>query len=211
MRALTIFGLTTVLTAAAMHVASADDAEKGIAPSAEQAAPLAAGETVPAVTLQNANGEEVSLNALLAEQKTALIFYRGGWCPYCTRHLSEIAKMEDEIAAAGYQVIGINADSPTDVLKTVEKKTYPFTILSDSDLKAARAFGVAFKLDDATVEKYKGYGIKLEDSAGAPRYALPVPAFYLVDTSGKITFAHFDPDYAKRISKEDVLRAIQAK
>lgn len=75
---------------------------------------------------------------------------------------------------------------------------------------SGRAFGLAFKLDDATVSKYKGYGIRLVDSAGAPRYSLPVPAFYLIDEKGTITFAFHDPDYSKRIAKADVLKTIGA-
>ncbi len=214
MQARTILGLAAVLAMTAFQIASTEGPEiaaKPIAESAAQAAPITVGDTVPPATLQDANGNAVALGDVLAKQKTALIFYRGGWCPFCNKHLSEVASLQDEIAAAGYQVVGINADRPEEVLKAGEKKNYPFMILSDSDLNAARAFGVAFKLDDDTASKYKGYGIKLMDSAGEPRYSLPVPAFYLIDTDGKVTFEHHDADYSKRISKDEIRKAIQAK
>jgi peroxiredoxin len=213
MRGVAMLGLTIVLAFSAFQVASTEatnPADRPIAESAGQTTPITVGDTVPPVTVQDANGNDVALGDLLAKQKTALIFYRGGWCPFCNKHLSEVASLQREIAAAGYQVIGINADRPEEVLKSAEQRNYPFTIFSDSDLKAALAFGVAFKLDDDTAAKYKGYGIKLMDSAGEPRYSLPVPAFYLIDTAGKVTFEHHDPDYTKRISKEDLLKAIQA-
>jgi peroxiredoxin len=181
-----------------------------VAESAELAKPITVGDSIPDVVVQNAEGEDVNLRKLTDGHKTAIIFYRGGWCPFCNKHLKEVASVQDEIAQAGYQVIGINADRPEDVAMAQEKKGYPFTILSDSDLTAARAFGVAFKLDDATIKKYNGYGIKLMDSKGEPRYSLPVPAFYLVNPDGKISFEFHDPDYKVRISKKDLLEAIQA-
>lgn len=184
--------------------------ESVIAPSAEMTHPIGVGDRIPAVVVQDAQGNDVELSKLLAVQKTALVVYRGGWCPFCNKHLSDIGAMQEEMAAAGYQVVGINADAPEDVLKSVESKKIPFTVLSDSDLKAARAFGLAFKLDDDTAKKYDGYGIKLRDSSGAPRYALPVPAFYLVDTDGTITFAYHNSDYKVRISKEEIRKAIES-
>jgi peroxiredoxin len=213
MRGIAMLGFTILLACSAFQIAATEatnPADRPIAESAGQATPITVGDTAPSVTLQDGNGGDVVLGELLAKQKSAVIFYRGGWCPFCNKHLSEVASLQKEIAAAGYQVIGINADRPEEVLKSVEQRNYAFTILSDSDLKAARAFGVAFKLDDDTTAKYKGYGIKLLDSAGEPRYSLPVPAFYLIDTTGKVTFEHHNPDYTKRISKEDILKAIQA-
>ncbi len=187
-----------------------DSGQSPVASSAAEAHPLGIGESVPAVTVQDSSGASHNLKEFISGKKTAIIFYRGGWCPFCNKHLSEIASIQDEIAKAGYQVIGINPDRPEDIVKSLEKKSYPFAILSDSDLAAARAFGLAFKLDDDTVSKYNGYGIKLVDSAGAPRYSLPVPAFYLVDEQGAITFSFHDADYTKRIAKDDVLKAIGA-
>lgn len=197
------------LTGLALATEGSDSNSSPVAASAEQAKPLTVGDSVPDVVVQDGQGNPVRLRDATDGKKSALVFYRGGWCPFCNKHLSDLASLQDDFAKAGYQVIGINPDRPEDVLKAQEKREYPFTILSDSDLAAARAFGVAFKLDDKTVEQYNGYGIKLMDSAGEPRYSLPVPAFYLVDEAGKITFEFHDADYKVRISKDDVLKAIR--
>jgi len=181
-----------------------------IAPSAESATPLGVGQSIPDVTLKNSKGEPVSLRALAGQKKTALIFYRGGWCPFCNKHLKEVAELKGEIVQNGYQIVAINPDRPAEIAVAEGKNNFPFLVLSDSDMEAAVAFGLAFKLDDETVKKYTDFKIKLEDSAGQPRYSLPVPAFYLIGTDGKITFEFHDPDYKVRISKDALLQAIKS-
>jgi len=37
---------------------------------------------------------------------------------------------------------------------------------------------------------------------------LPVPATYVIDSNGEIVFAHFDPNYSKRASIDDILAAL---
>ena len=57
----------------------------------EDISPLLIGEDIPDVTLKNLNGEDVDLKPLFRKKKTILLFYRGGWCPYCNVHLSEVS------------------------------------------------------------------------------------------------------------------------
>lgn len=180
-----------------------------VAPSAEAAEPLAKGAAIPDVSLKTASGEEVKLRELVAEKPAAIIFYRGGWCPYCNVHLKNVQKIEDDIVAKGYQILAISPDNPEHLQQTAEKQKVSYQLLSDSDMSAAKAFGVAFRLDSETLKKYNEFGINLEESSsGGNKDSLPVPAFYLVNREGEITFAHTDPDYTKRISAEDIKAAL---
>ncbi len=178
------------------------------AASPEAVNPIAVGEKIPDVSVQNAKGEDVNLRALVAEKPTALIFYRGGWCPFCNKHLAEVASIQDEIVKRGYQIVAISTDRPEDVATVEKKGSYPYTILSDSTVAAATAFGVAFKLDEPTATKYAGYGIKLMDTEGTVHNSLPVPAFYLIGTDGTVLFEHHDPDYKVRMKKDEILKAM---
>ena len=74
---------------------------------------------------------------------------------------------------------------------------------------ATKTFGLAFTVDDATITKYKGFGIDLKKASGHDHHALPVPAVYIVDKSGKITFAHSNPDYKKRLDIETILAELK--
>jgi thiol-disulfide isomerase/thioredoxin len=45
--------------------------------------PLLIGQTIPDITLATVEGGTVSLRAEVAKKPTILVFYRGGWCPFC--------------------------------------------------------------------------------------------------------------------------------
>ncbi len=107
----------------------------------------------------------------------------------------------------GYQVLAVSPDQPEELRKTVDKQHLTYQLLSDSDMVLSRAFGIAFRVDDPTLEKYSGFGIDLEQSSGCSHHLLPVPAVYIVDTRGVIRFAHWDPDYKKRLDPEALLSA----
>ena len=65
-------------------------------------------------------------------------------------------------------------------------------------------------MDDATVEKYKGYGINLEAASGKDHHILPHPAVFVADTGGKIRFAHVNSDYKVRLEPKRILEAAQS-
>ena len=44
---------------------------------------------------------------------------------------------------------------------------------------------------------------------GTGNFSLPIPATLVVDTDGKIAFAHVDVDYATRANPEDVLSVVR--
>lgn len=167
--------------------------------------PLGEGDKAPNATLRRPDGQEVNLDDLCAVKPTVLIFYRGGWCPYCNTHLGQIATVESELLSMGYQILAVSPDRPEELRKTADKQGLNYLLLSDSDMVLSRAFGIAFRVDDPTLEKYRGFGIDLEQSSGRGHHLLPVPALYIVDTRGVIRFAHWDPDYKKRLDPEELL------
>ena len=50
-----------------------------VADRAQEVGPLAVGERVPPVLLHDPKGRPVPLDAVLGAERTALVFYRGGW------------------------------------------------------------------------------------------------------------------------------------
>lgn len=169
--------------------------------------PLQTGDRIPAVILHTAEGTPFNLKAAVAEKPAVLVFYRGGWCPYCTVHLSQLQKIESQLVNAGWQILAISPDRPEKLAEADAKQNYSYTLLSDSKMDASKAFGLAFEVDAATREKYKGFGIDLEAASGETHHLLPVPAVYLAGTDGIIRFAHSNPDYKERLSNEAILEA----
>lgn len=172
----------------------------------EAAKGLAVGQALPSVDLTSATGEKVSLQDVVRDKPTLLVFYRGGWCPFCTRHLADLGQAEAELRAAGFQIVAISPDPPEKLASAAEAADVRYTLLSDAGNAAARRFQLAFRLDEATVGKYKGMGLDLSGSD----WTLPVPAAFLVDAAGKIAYAHVDPDYKSRLDSATLLKAAQA-
>lgn len=174
------------------------------------APPLKVGDSIPDVKLRTEDDKEVSLRKLVSEKPTVLIFYRGGWCPFCNRQLQSLAGIEDDLDKAGVQLLAISMDQPAKLKATPDRDKLHYRLLSDSDAAAATAFGIAFKVDDKTVEKYKGYGINLDAASGNDHHILPHPAVFIANTNGVIRFAHVNPDYKVRLEPAKILEAARA-
>lgn len=81
-----------------------------------------------------------------------------------------------------------------------------YSIISDDNLKIMTAYKVAFELDAKMKEKYKDYGINLEERNGSNGSNLPIPAVYIISKEGKIKYRYFDADYKKRLSVNEILK-----
>ena len=74
-------------------------------------------------------------------------------------------------------------------------------------MEAARAFGVAFEVDAAMLEKFKSFGINLQQASGESHTMLPVPAAYVFSTDGVVKFKYYNTDYKVRVEPEALLAA----
>ncbi len=174
-------------------------------------APARAGAAVPAAVVETVEGERVELRAWLGGRPTVLIFYRGGWCPYCTKHLAALAEIEGELRAKGFQLVALSPDRPEKLRARPAHAGLGYTLLSDRRAEAMRALGIAFRVEDALVATYKErYGIDLEADSGETHHLLPHPAVFVVDAAGVIRFAHVNPDYKVRLSGQEILAAARA-
>ncbi len=196
-------GLTTGLGAQTAN----PENKKGVAESAENICPIMVGEAVPDVLVKNLNGEKVALKDRIKEKPTILIFYRGGWCPYCNKHLAQLMEYEQKFINLGYQILAVSADRPDKLRASMNKHEMAYTLLSDNDLAAARAFGLAFRVSQATLNKYDEFGIDLEEASGHDHHWLPVPAAFVVSTDGTVRFSYINPNYKVRVNPEVLLTA----
>ncbi len=175
--------------------------------SAEEVVPLEAGAAAPNFVAKTVDGEDYPFDASNLESPTLLIFYRGGWCPYCNTHLKELKDVVPALNDAGHDVLFLSADGPHALVDSLREPVPEYRLLSDASMEAARGFGVAFRVDDDTYKRYQGYGIDLEKASGFDHHQLPVPAVFLIGTDGKIEFAYSNPDYKIRLAPKDLLAA----
>lgn len=176
----------------------------------EDAKPLKVGAKAPEVNMISVEGKSTALKQILGGKPSIIVFYRGGWCPYCNVQLADLGKNEARIKAKGYQVIAVSPDMASELKKSLDKNALSYKLYSDSGADAIKAFGVAFKVDDQTVAMYKNnYKIDLEKSAGGQtHHLLPVPSVFVIDAKGTIKYAYSNPDYRVRLKGEELLKAL---
>ncbi|MCZ6503777.1 MAG: peroxiredoxin [Gammaproteobacteria bacterium] len=100
------------------------------------------GDTAPDFELTDENGEQVTLDDLLAGESLILYFYPADFTPLCTAEACSIRDMHDDIVDAGIKVVGISPQSERTHQRFKEQFNIPFPLLFDKNKKVIRAFGV---------------------------------------------------------------------
>lgn len=155
------------------------------------------------------SGVPVNLKDLRKKGPVVVVFYRGNWCPYCNKELKRFQDSLNLITERGAQVIAISPEGAEGVSKTIEKTGVVFPILSDADMKISKSYKVDYAVDDRTLGRYKNAGIDLLSLNGQKAAQLPVPAVYIVNKEGVISFRYFDEDYRKRVSVKEILSELK--
>ncbi|QDF76278.1 MULTISPECIES: peroxiredoxin-like family protein [Shewanella] len=184
---------------------------KPIAESPTTISPLLNGQQVPEVLVKDLKGETVELKQLLQGKPSVIFFYRGGWCPFCNAQMGQLQAIEGDLLKMGFQLIGISPDAPEELRASMTKNDLNYTLVSDADLNAMRAFGLAYFSSQSITERYMS---KMQlnnrlwkNAAGEERLVLPVPAVYITDKTGLVHFQYLNPNYKVRAEPKLILTA----
>jgi thioredoxin-dependent peroxiredoxin len=99
------------------------------------------GATAPNFTLENQDGEPVSLSDYRGKT-VVLYFYPKADTPGCTTQACGVRDHHADYDAAGAVVLGVSADPVKAVKKFADKYQLDFTLLADPDHAAAESYGV---------------------------------------------------------------------
>ena len=102
---------------------------------------LKIGDKAPNFTLENKDGQRVSLNDFLGK-RVVLYFYPKDNTPGCTKQACAFAGLYSEFEKRGVVVIGISKDSVASHIKFAEKYNLPFILLADPERQSIEAYGV---------------------------------------------------------------------
>jgi peroxiredoxin len=170
---------------------------------------IAIGEVAPDFVLPDATGEKVALADRRAAGPVVVSFYRGAWCPYCSRELHDQQEILAEIRALGGSLIAISPQRSDDSLSLVERLGLGFDVLSDVDQDVIRAYHLQFELPDTLQAIYPLLGIDLTRQNADGSWHLPVPATFVIDRDGVVRARHVDPNYLERMETADLLDALR--
>jgi peroxiredoxin len=121
--------------------------------------------------------------------------------------LVQLRDIQSQLNDLGFQIICISPGQPSKVRETLQKHDRKLLLLSDSLMAAARAFRIAYQVDDETLKVLAQHGVDLEAASGEKHHLLPVPAVFLVASNGIIQFEYVNPDYSVRAHPDLVIAA----
>lgn len=180
---------------------------------------LRAGQQAPDFTLQDAlTGKQVHCADLLALGPLVIKFFRGRWCPYCVTELETWRNVHAQVRAAGALFIAISPQTQRHNDFTLQQHELQFPILSDPDAAVAEKFGIAYSVPETHREYYKRILVNIPfvnsgnmyKTAPESSWRLPLPATFVVNQDGIITFSEAHADFRVRPEPADVMQAVLA-
>lgn len=172
---------------------------------------LKEGTIAPDISLDLVDGKKWNLYDSLKKQNIVLIFYRGGWCPFCNFQLNHYNKELSKIQNANTKVVAISVDKIDPDISISKNSDFKFSVASDPDLIALTAYNVVYKVPEDIVKKYKNsYKIDFEKSSGRKHHKIAVPAVVIIDKSKKITWCYANENYKIRPATKELAARVAA-
>ena len=167
---------------------------------------LKTGEIASNFTAKDQFENKVDLYKVLEKSPVVLMFYRGAWCPYCNKQLSEIQDSLNFINEKGGVVIAVTPEQPESINKTIKKTNASFKIIHDKDLQIMKVYHVNYTLGDALLKEYGRSSKKILTANKENGPNLPVTATYIIGDDKKVLYAFFDTDHKKRATIGKILQ-----
>jgi len=169
------------------------------------------GATLPDAELLDPRGTTTTLFEALGDQMSVLVFYRGGWCPYCNITLNTYqAELIPELARRGVALIAISPQAPDGSLSTQEKNDLTFTVLSDPANQVAKTVGILTAPSSEVRAAQLELGLDLTVVNADGTTGLPMPTTVIVDDDHVVRWRDVHPDYTTRSEPNQILAALDA-
>lgn len=157
---------------------------------------VVAGSMAPDFDLPSAAGGNLKLSSLRGKI-VVLVFYRGYWCPYCVKQMTELQSLVPPLHHGDTPVVAVSPDSPQDIKRIIPVVTahtgsqFLVTLLSDAQAR--------------TIDRY---GLRNEEAAkeGAN---LPYPTTYVIDKTGRVRWKFTEKNQAVRPTNEVLLAELK--
>lgn len=118
-------------------------------------------------SLKNGDGNETKLSGLIGKGNVLLIFFLGGFDRAAVDSLEALKNTYQGIKEMDTDVVAITPELPVKVGRLSKELMLPFTVLSDPDFKAVKAYDVYDKTGNWTY-----------------------PAAFIIDKAGVIQYAY---------------------
>lgn len=173
---------------------------------------LKEGDVAPDFVLPDQDGNLISSVDLRAKGPIVVVFFRGNWCSYCNATLRTIRKYAPHFTARGATVVAISPQTIKQSKEMRKNAGLTFPVLSDQGSEYSQLLNIAYVLEDQIKALLEGAaGKSLSEFNGPNGYdatVLPIPATYVIQSDGRVTYSFLDTDFTKRAEPVDVLNAL---
>ncbi len=166
-----------------------------------------AGDKAPDFELPNLKGETTSLAGLLEKGPLILVWYRGGWCPYCSLELNAWQNVYSRLQKAGIGLAVVSPEVSEQGVLTGQRNYLSFEILTDAGNGAAKKYGLVYKIPDRLLGYLKGK-LDFKNHYGDEAHEFPISATYVIDPQGQVRLAFLDPDWRNRAEPSRILQLL---
>ncbi len=163
----------------------------------EQSNNVEVGQLAPDFEAEDLEGRKQSLKSLAtANGKTVLLFYRGGWCPFCNKQLASLSEDYAKFKELNAKIVAVSGEEVEKGKELLKKIGPPFTLLSDSDFEAIDRYGVREQKRDmlAKMKRVKSYA---------------KPSVFIIDERGIIRWKYVGKNAQDRPKNEELLQRLR--
>ena len=170
---------------------------------------VAVGDQLAAFTLPDATGQLQTLDELTVDGPAVIVFYRGGWCPYCNLTLRTYERdLLPQLSGYSARLVAISPETPDASLTTQEKNELTYTVLSDTGVHLANALRITFDPSQEGLVAQRTLGVDIRTTREDGGTQLPMPTVLIVDRDHIVRFVDIHPDYTGRTEVSDILAAL---
>jgi peroxiredoxin len=167
------------------------------------------GGRVPDGELLDAHGQPTTLAAVRGARPAVIVFYRGGWCPYCNIALRAYEMdLLPRLTARGVQLIAVSPQKPDGSLSTQQTNELSFSVVSDPGNQLAGALGILTEPTPEAKAAQLSLGLDLTQVNADATARVPMPTTLIVDGEGIVRWIDIHPNYTTRSEVADVLSAL---
>lgn len=172
---------------------------------------VALGANLPNAPLLDRDGVQTWLYDALGPSTCALVFYRGGWCPYCSLTLAHYQReLLPRLRERGIGLVAISPQTPSASNDSIADGSLEFTVLTDPANFLVTALGILTEPSTAVRAAQTDLGFDIADSNADATGGIPYPTVLVVDAGRIVRFADVQMDYTRRTEVSDILAAVDA-
>jgi peroxiredoxin len=200
-------GAAKALPAEVVAALAAD--QTALATAGVPADAVAVGDTIAPFALPDASGQTRTLDELTAQGPAVIVFYRGGWCPYCNVTLRTYEReLLPQLEPFSARLVAISPETPDASLTTQERDELTYTVLSDAGAELATALGITWEPSEPGLAAQRQLGVDIRSTRADQGTVLPMPTVLIVDRDHIARFVDVHPVYTDRTEVADILNAL---